>query len=59
MGSEMCIRDRNRALSNLGIAPELTGDDIRAALHALKELAGETDIESVFDRIFSRFCVGK
>jgi len=49
----------NRALSNLGIAPELTGDDIRAALHALKELAGETDIESVFDRIFSRFCVGK
>jgi len=49
----------NRALKNLGIAPELAGDDIRGALHALKELAGETDIESVFDRIFSRFCVGK
>lgn len=48
-----------RALQNLGIAPELAGDDIRASLHALKELAGETDIESVFDRIFSRFCVGK
>jgi len=49
----------NRALQNLAIAPELAGDDIRGALHAVKELAGETDIESVFDRIFSRFCVGK
>ena len=48
-----------RGAQNLGYAPELAGDDIRAALHALKELAGETDIESVFDRIFSRFCVGK
>ena len=49
----------DRAVGNLGHAPELAGDDIRTALHALKELAGETDIESVFDRIFSRFCVGK
>ena len=48
-----------RALDNLGLAPELSGDDIRRALHAIKELAGETDIERVFDRIFSRFCVGK
>ncbi len=47
------------ALKALGIAPELAGDDIRSALHALKELSGEIDIESVFDRIFSRFCVGK
>ena len=49
----------SRALDNLGVAPELSGDDIRRALHAIKELAGETDIERVFDRIFSRFCVGK
>lgn len=47
------------ATQNLGIAPELAGDDIRSALHALRELSGEIDIESVFDRIFSRFCVGK
>lgn len=47
------------ALKALGIAPELAGDDIRSALHSLKELSGEIDIESVFDRIFSRFCVGK
>jgi len=48
-----------RAAKALGIAPELAGDDLRASLQALRELAGETDIEAVFDRIFSRFCVGK
>ena len=48
-----------RAAKALNIAPELAGDDLRAALQALRELAGETDIEAVFDRIFSRFCVGK
>jgi len=49
----------DRAMPALGVAPELAGDDLRAALQALRELAGETDIEAVFDRIFSRFCVGK
>ena len=48
-----------RAEAALAIAPELAGDDLRGALQALRELAGETDIEAVFDRIFSRFCVGK
>ena len=48
-----------RAIDVLGKAPELAGEDIRRALQALKELAGDVDIESVFDRIFSRFCVGK
>ena len=48
-----------RAQQNLGYATELAGEDIRSALSALSELAGESDIEQVFDRIFSRFCVGK
>ena len=48
-----------RAIEALGRAPELAGEDIRRALQALRELAGDSDIESVFDRIFSRFCVGK
>ncbi len=48
-----------RAINNLVVAPELSGDDVRVALHAIKELAGETDIEAVLDAIFSRFCVGK
>ena len=49
----------SRARDHLGTAPELAGDDIRLALHAVKELAGETDIEAVLDAIFSRFCIGK
>lgn len=48
-----------RAQENLGFATELAGEDIRSALTSLSELAGESDIEQVFDRIFSRFCVGK
>lgn len=56
---ERAMKSLKAATQNLGIAPELAGDDIRSALHALKELSGEIDIESVFDRIFSRFCVGK
>ncbi len=48
-----------RAQSNLAIAPELAGDDVRSALHAIRELAGEADIEAVLDSIFSRFCIGK
>lgn len=48
-----------RAQQNLAIAPELAGDDIRSALHAIKELAGEADIEAVLGAIFSRFCIGK
>ncbi len=48
-----------RAVENLTMAPELAGDDIRSALHAIKELAGEADIEAVLGAIFSRFCIGK
>lgn len=49
----------DRAISALTIAPELAGEDIRRALQAIRELAGDSDVEHVFDRIFSRFCVGK
>jgi len=56
---ERAVHASQSAVSNLSIAPELAGEDIRRAMHALKELAGEMDIENVFDRIFSKFCVGK
>ena len=53
-------RDAARsAQGNLAVAPELSGEDIRRALGALDELAGRADIEDVFDRIFSQFCIGK
>jgi len=56
---QTCLEAVTRARISLDRAPELAGDDLRAALHAIKELAGETDIEAVLDRIFSRFCIGK
>jgi len=56
---ERAVTSLQRAKGNLSRAPELAGDDMRVALHAIKELAGETDIEAVLGRIFSRFCVGK
>ena len=53
------IESLRRAKESLLIAPELAGDDVRSALHSIKELAGETDIEAVLGAIFSRFCIGK
>jgi len=47
------------ALSRLGSEPELSSEDIRNALLSLEELAGRSDMEQVFDRIFSSFCIGK
>ena len=47
------------AMERLGDMPELASEDIRAALTALEELAGRSDVEQVFDRIFSSFCIGK
>ena len=32
---------------------------VRAAVHALDELIGAVDVEEVFARVFSTFCVGK
>lgn len=56
---QTCLDAVARARTNLDYAPELAGEDLRAALHGIKELAGEADIEAVLDRIFSRFCIGK
>lgn len=57
--AERALSAARSAQTHLGIAPELVSEDIRTALRALDELAGRSDIEEVFDRIFSQFCVGK
>lgn len=43
----------------LGSDPELASEDLRKALKYIEELAGRSDMEQVFDRIFSSFCIGK
>ena len=48
-----------RALARLSDAPELAGEDLRAALLAIEELSGRADMDAVLDRVFSRFCIGK
>ncbi len=57
--AERALGSVRSAGMNLTLAPELAGEDMRRALHAIKELAGEADIEAVLDRIFTRFCIGK
>lgn len=47
------------AIERLGLTPELASEDIRNTLISLEELAGRSDMEQVFDRIFSSFCIGK
>lgn len=34
-------------------------EDLHAAMRSLGEITGEVTIEAVYDRIFSRFCIGK
>lgn len=47
------------ARGKLGSGPELASEDLRKALINIEELAGRSDMEQVFDRIFSSFCIGK
>ena len=47
------------ARRNLGVEPELASEDLRKSLKNIEELAGRSDMEQVFDRIFSSFCIGK
>ncbi len=47
------------AREKLGSDPELASEDLRNALINIEELAGRSDMEQVFDRIFSSFCIGK
>ena len=41
------------------ISPEFIAFEIRSALEALGDLAGETATEEVLNRIFEKFCIGK
>ena len=55
------LRRAAEALRPLGeeLPGELAAAGVRAALHALGEITGETATEELLERIFERFCVGK
>ena len=58
-----CIRSAahnvDMARGKLGSMAELASEDLRKSLINIEELAGRSDMEQVFDRIFSSFCIGK
>lgn len=56
---KQALENIQAAQNTLNRAPEIAGTELYSALHAIKELAGETDIEVVLDRVFSSFCIGK
>ena len=41
------------------LPPTVASVHLRAAVASLEELVGSIDVEDVFDRVFSSFCVGK
>eukprot|EP00898_Chlorokybus_atmophyticus_P001290 jgi/Chlat1/2161/Chrsp17S08745 len=57
---EECIRCLQSYLRNGPHQPiELAAEELRSAAHALGQVTGRIDIESVLGQIFSEFCIGK
>ena len=52
------VRRAQEALA-AGVSGDLLALDLRAALHELGQITGAITNETVLDRIFSRFCIGK
>lgn len=51
--------NRARALSGSRVSEELVAAELRLALAAIGEVAGEIYTDDILDRLFSRFCIGK
>ena len=51
--------DRSEQVAADGLPWDFWTIDLRQAIHSLGEITGEELTESVLDRIFSRFCIGK
>ena len=56
-----CVRDTEAALdAALQLDdPELRGEELRTAAHALARLVGIIGVEEILDAVFSGFCIGK
>ena len=51
--------DRSEQVAADGLPWDFWTIDLREAIHSLGEITGEELTESMLDRIFSRFCIGK
>ncbi len=56
---EHCRDSLERALRADPDYPELAGEDMRGAVHALGRITGRVDVEDLLDVIFADFCIGK
>lgn len=56
-----CLSDALDHLDRAATAalPELAAEDLRGASAALSRLVGQTDLDTVLDRLFEGFCIGK
>ncbi|HTJ88751.1 MAG TPA: tRNA uridine-5-carboxymethylaminomethyl(34) synthesis GTPase MnmE [Acidocella sp.] len=56
-----CVRDTAQALDRALVIsePELRGEELRTAAHALARLTGQIGVEEILDAVFSGFCIGK
>jgi tRNA modification GTPase len=56
-----CVRDTEAALTRAleMQEPELRGEDLRIAAHALARLTGAIGVEEILDAVFLGFCIGK
>ncbi|MET0430311.1 MAG: tRNA uridine-5-carboxymethylaminomethyl(34) synthesis GTPase MnmE [Microvirga sp.] len=50
---------RAHAMAASGTMLELVAEDVRLGVRALGEVTGRVDVDTVLDRIFSDFCIGK
>jgi tRNA modification GTPase len=55
IAATIALADASYALDN----PEIAAEHLRGASAALERLLGRMDAESVLDRLFSAFCIGK
>ncbi len=56
---EDCRDALERTLGADPESPELAGEDLRRAVHALGRVTGRVDVEDLLDVIFADFCIGK
>jgi tRNA modification GTPase len=59
LGEAAAALERAEAAGAAGLSLEYLLEDLREARRALGAITGELDPETLYDRIFATFCIGK